>query len=156
MIKQLPDTESVNLTAHCDVEELCKQLDATGFKWDLYRAGMGTWVVTCDNGTRKEAFNFPTIRESMRAALAYRWPRVIPKRPWSFSMAGVAVRKVGNQWEVTVDGRFYMNAGGTKTKVLEQMEKHSRRSVEAAEAWDREYLHVVASGIQWVDWEYEK
>jgi hypothetical protein len=157
------------------VDVLVVELDAVtaraGERWNLHRAAMdGRWVITLglDNGRSSGPFGGPAggrsgddgartvsddrITGVLRAALASRRTRAVPRRP--AEVQALSVRKAGNRWEVVNgEGRVVMWAD-TKKSTVAAVERYRAAQEMALAGWLAEWGPVVDGDPDGVGWHW--
>jgi hypothetical protein len=141
-------------------DEMEAALDARcrecGETWDLYRGMDGEWKLWMGRkrGDDRAArtVSGATISAVLRQALLKPRLPVVPPRPVRLVPSDFQVEKQGRStWYLHCRGSFW-NVHKTRKAALELAELTCHRTAVAADEWEREWLPVVESGVEGVDY----
>jgi hypothetical protein len=131
---------------------LAAELTARDPMWSIYPAADGALILRA-HGLTYSTRDHASIKDLLRAALAYKPIPVIPRQPCYLDRSAVTIRKSGSKWEAATPVGNFCNMK-TKREAEAAVDRLEIRMRESRDWWFEQYAHTVAEGVEGVDYVY--
>lgn len=151
-----------------DVDTLVEKIDARGLRWQIYRGAMELpdpeapddatrkrkcWIVRIGEGADELTHQDRSLHAAVAWASEVAMIPIVPRRP--IVTGRWEVRKAGpGKWDIHADGHFQLQLS-TKRAAEERIALATESQHNKAYDWDTEWAHLVATGVEGVDFRWK-